>query len=108
MEPRRAWGTPLWLTIHVMALSAPYTLTADDRAYYELFYTQDVPNSIPCADCRAHYRTHLARLPLGPRLGSRQSLFEWTVDLHNRVNASLGKPTYTYEQALGLFGQTEP
>jgi hypothetical protein len=42
-------------------------------------------------------------MPLTPHLDRRDDLFKWTVQLHNEVNASLGKPRVTEAEALLFY-----
>ncbi len=37
------------------------------------------------------------------RLENRDSIIRWTVDLHNRVNNSLGKREWTYDEAVNAY-----
>ena len=53
--------------------------------------------------CREHYQTHLQRYPLTPHLDKRDDLFKWTVQLHNEVNDSIGKPRVTEAEALYFY-----
>lgn len=49
---------------------------------------------MPCQLCRYEYDQSIADL------GENSDLFRWSVDFHNKVNAKLGKPVVTYEEAL--------
>jgi hypothetical protein len=42
-------------------------------------------------------------MPLTPHLDRREDLFKWTVQLHNEVNASLGKPRVTEAESLVFY-----
>ena len=42
-------------------------------------------------------------MPITPHLDSKQALFKWTVDLHNSVNVTQGKPKWTVEEALAYI-----
>ena len=47
----------------------------------------------PCEHCAEDLRADLAAAP--PRAGSRAELSVWMCELHNRVNAKLGKPLWS-------------
>lgn len=58
---------------------------------------------IPCPVCREHYKKHLQKLPLSPHLDRRDDLFRWTVELHNEVNATLGKPRISEVESINFY-----
>ncbi len=89
--PPTAWGPSLWRAIHLVALGCPRELDAAAAAEYRAFFTH-LPGVLPCASCAANYRRHLLELPIEPYLASGEKLFEWTVRLHNVVNAELRRP----------------
>ena len=46
---------------------------------------------LPCKECQQHYDAFSVRHPPGD-LQTRTQAFDWLIDLHNDVNARLGKP----------------
>ncbi len=46
---------------------------------------------------------NLQKLPITPHLDRRDDLFKWTVELHNIVNDSLGKPRVSELEALMFY-----
>jgi hypothetical protein len=103
------WGPFFWMTIHIVALGYPAEPTyTEKRAAKEFF--ESIGHLLPCPTCRDHYKTHIAAMPITPHLDRRDDLFKWTVDLHNAVNRSLQKPTWTQEEVLAYLdrlGRTE-
>jgi FAD-linked sulfhydryl oxidase len=84
----------MWFMFHVVAATYPVKPTTEDRTRYAAFYAS-LQHVLPCEGCRKGYQTILASDPtrFSPRImDSRYALFKWTVDVHNRVNAKLGKP----------------
>lgn len=102
--PPSAWGPQLWRAIHLVALGCPATLDARTADAYRSFFA-GLADVIPCPTCAANYRRHLLELPVEPYLteGRGDRLFEWTVRLHNLVNAELqrpgSRPDWTPDQA---------
>ena len=45
----------------------------------------------------------MAKLPITASIDSRTDLFRWTVDLHNEVNAMLGKRKYTETEVIQFY-----
>ena len=93
------WGPPFWFTIHITALAYPTKPSyADKKAAKEFF--ESLPFLLPCGVCKEHLKVHLRKHPLTPHLDRRDDLFKYTVMLHNEVNVSLNKPTFTEIEAL--------
>ena len=110
MDPT-VWGPKLWFVIHTFALNYPDNPTYEDKRVMEEFFN-NLKYSIPCNKCRVHYRQRLQRDPIINYLDNRQSLFKYTIDLHNQVNKSLGKKIYSYEEVnnyyLNLYNSGQP
>ncbi len=84
-ESLAAKGRELWSELHT-------SLTIDTLAEWE----RRIP-SFGCT-CRKFYDEWKASNPPSAAL-----FFKWTVDLHNAVNAKLGKIVVTYEEARRLW-----
>lgn len=90
------WGPHMWFMFHLVAATYPAAPTAADKANYAAFY-KSLRHVLPCVGCQQGYATIIGSEPtkLGARtFGTRDALFKWTVDVHNRVNAKLGKPVH--------------
>jgi hypothetical protein len=88
----KLWGKEGWRFIHFVAV----TYQPSKKEEYLKFF-QNLPEILPCPVCGEHFKENMAKLP--PRMDSNQTLFEWTVDMHNLVNKENGKKIYTYDQA---------
>ncbi len=96
------WGPFFWMTIHIIALSYPTDPSyAEKKAAKDFF--ESLGHLLPCPTCREHYKQHITTLPITPHLDSRTDLFKWTVTLHNTVNKSLNKPTWTEQELLAYI-----
>jgi hypothetical protein len=79
--------------MHTAALTYPDDPDEDDKRRFFAFY-RSLAHVLPCGGCRTGYAYLLA----GPHpltadvLAGRDALFKWTVDVHNAVNAKVGKP----------------
>lgn len=100
--PPSVWGPFFWHTIHITALGYPKDPSYSDKKAAKEFY-ESLAQLLPCPICREHYATHLQKMPLTPHLDRREDLFKWTVQLHNEVNASLGKPRVTEAESLVFY-----
>ena len=92
----------LWKSIHHIALGYPDNPTELDRRNYSNYY-MNFEHVLPCAECRNHYKRHIQKMPIEESLGSKKDIFRWTVDLHNVVNKSLGKPLVSFDDAWLLY-----
>lgn len=102
MHPR-IWGRDMWSSIHFVALGYPAREPSDDVKLSYQTYFHILGAVLPCVRCSLHYKDHLTAYPVGPSLVGRSELFRWTVDLHNAVNASVGRDGWTYEQAYAKY-----
>jgi hypothetical protein len=101
MDPE-IWGPKLWFVIHTFALNYPDNPSYEDKRVMEEFFN-NLKYSIPCNKCKVHYRQRLERDPIINYLDNKQSLFKYTIDLHNQVNKSLGKRIYSYDEVVELY-----
>lgn len=108
--PPSVWGPFFWHTIHIVALGYPTSPTYSQKRAAKEFY-ESLRFLIPCPVCREHYTKHLEKMPISPHLDRRDDLFRWTVNVHNEVNALLGKPRMIesavlyYYKRIGAIGK---
>jgi hypothetical protein len=96
------WGPPFWRTIHFVALGYPRRPTREDAAAYRAFF-EGIGSVIPCKVCAVHYSTNIKRMPVANAIGSPESLFQWTVAMHNLVNTQQGKPVLSPDVARAML-----
>ena len=77
------------MTLHIACLGCQ-----DYKALSE--FVEGYVYVIPCLSCREHFEQVLVENPV-PEAGD---FFKWSVDVHNIVNRQLGKPEFSYEDAL--------
>jgi len=87
--PPTKWGPHFWMTLHIACLGCQ-----DYKALSE--FVEGYIYIIPCLTCREHFEKVLVENPV-PEAGD---FFKWSVDVHNIVNKRLGKPEFSYEEAL--------
>jgi hypothetical protein len=61
-----------------------------------------IPNA---CECRSGYQQILKELP--PDFSSPEAFFAWGVALHNAVNAKLGKPQITIDEAYSIWRKSD-
>jgi len=101
------WGPHFWYILHIISFDYPLRPTEYDKRVYHDFYTS-LKDIIPCETCRKHYRTHINKYPLTPHLDSRDTLVKWVIQVHNFVNASLGKPILSIPEVMDIYANLKP
>ena len=87
--PPTKWGPHFWMALHIACLGCQdYKIIAG--------FVEGYKAVIPCLSCRLHFDSVLTENPV-PETGD---FFQWSVDVHNIVNKRLGKPEFSYEEAL--------
>ena len=98
------WGSNLWRYMHYAAINYPKNPTNDQIQEMENWLCS-LAGTIPCKNCSKHYRGYIEKSK--PRLhdicSNKDSLFNFLVDLHNKVNVRTGKPEISYEEARNLY-----
>lgn len=103
------WGPRAWGFLHAISFSYPKSspsLVEREAAYRFLVSMGEL---LPCEKCREHYKAHINDPKGGitdsssKHLAGADSLSRWTVELHNGVNARLGKPRMEYKEVLPLY-----
>ena len=97
MEPS-TWGPHVWSAIHLICLGAPVLLPDAEQEHYQKFFNY-LALVIPCTTCRQHLKENMRHISIAKYLSGRDKLFEWSVLIHNRVNASLGEREWTLDEA---------
>ena len=101
---KEIWGNNLWTYLHYSAMNYPDQPSAQE--------VEDMKNwlcalstTIPCAECKKHYRGYIekSKPQLDNICSNKDNLFRFLFELHNKVNARLGKPVLTYEQAVKMY-----
>lgn len=101
MDPT-VWGPKLWFVIHTVALNFPDNPTYEIIRQHEDFFN-NLKYIIPCDKCRLHYTQRLDKNPVTKYLKDSNTLFKYTIDLHNEVNKSLDKKIYSYDEVVDIY-----
>lgn len=97
------WGKHFWYTIHFIALDYPEKPNNEDKRDFQTFF-ENLHKVIPCYKCSVNYVKHLKERPLEQSdLENNETLFRWTVDIHNIVNKELKKRQMSYDDAWKLY-----
>jgi len=88
--PPQIWGPIFWSTLHIASLSYSDKPTERQKKNIIAFY-ESLVDVLPCPICRKHYEVNLEEMPLKEAVESRMGLIQWVFEMHNRINAQLGK-----------------
>jgi hypothetical protein len=92
------WGPSAWKFLHAITFAYPEEPSEEHKeAVKQLFHSLKL--LLPCGDCCSHYCHSVDADRIEPHLKSRETLSKWLHEFHNKVNARLNKPQYSYEQA---------
>lgn len=100
------WGKYFWKVMHITALGYPDNPSEDDKQVYRRFF-ETIGQVLPCKKCSKNYASHFENVPITKFLDGPESLFKWTVYLHNIVNKELGKPQWSIEFAESHYKAEE-
>ena len=99
-EHKDSWGPAAWTFLHYAAFFYPDKPSPDEQKNAKR-YVSSLPGMLPCPECNAHATAYINANP--PDLSARTSFSKWTVAFHNVVNSRLGKPRWSYQQALEFY-----
>lgn len=99
MNPEK-WGYHGWHFIHNIALGYDETFSYQKKKNYIIFFDV-ISDVIPCEKCSKHYKEYILKNP--PNIKNKDSLFKWTVDIHNNVNKILNKDQISYDKAYNIW-----
>jgi hypothetical protein len=91
-------GPCAWTTLHASAFGMPDVLTEEQRQAMAAM-VNGMTITFPCPECRSHLKKHLNKHPVEPHTMTRDTIFDFTVSLHNIVNKMLGKSVVSTEFA---------
>lgn len=95
------WGPTMWRALHSVSFTP-------NRGGHLKFF-EAVPDALPCPSCGEHLKEIYKKYPID--VSSVKACSQWLWQVHDEVNASLGKSrAYTYEDLVRDFtiGVPEP
>jgi hypothetical protein len=99
-----SWGPPFWYTLHNGAYHYPEHAGPLHAERMKNFII-GIPIMVPCVTCKEHATAFIEknRNKLNDICSSRDSLFKFFVDFHNKVNERYKKPILSYEEAYSIY-----
>lgn len=88
-------GPAVWKSLHT------YALSWDGNVDAHTAFIEDTTKQIACGECKQFWLNYKKETP--PPTDSKENFFAWTVELHNKVNIKLSKPTMELADAIELY-----
>jgi len=98
----KVWGQYLWRLLHSITYSYDPKMSDELKGKYIRFF-HVLKDFIPCPVCRQHYTERCTRNPPEKNMKTTDELVSWMSNLHNEVNAGLGKPLVSRKQADAFY-----
>ena len=96
------WGSSMWFSLHTITMDYPNFPNSEEKYYYKTFF-ESLQNVIPCTVCKKNYIRHLKEHPIDNHLNTRKELVYWLIDMHNMVNAEIGKKQMSYDAVIQKY-----
>lgn len=96
------WGPHGWIFLHSITMTYPKIPNEIDKQRYKNFFV-NLQNLLPCEKCKEHYKQNLISTPIDNHLDCRKSLVEWLIEIHNKVNESLGKKRLSFDEVMTYY-----
>jgi len=96
------WGPHAWAFIHLMILAEKEPFDKGRLPFYHNYF-ELLTQLLPCEKCRLHLQDNLKKLKPLSEIQTKEDLFAWSVELHNLVNESHGKPRYPFEEMYNYW-----
>ena len=93
------WGEHLWAYIHTLCIVYGLAKDVEQQSQKVIKILYNIPSIMPCEFCADHLRKLMKDYPPDNCLKAME-LFQWSVELHNKVNQFLGKKLFSIDEAL--------
>lgn len=98
----KVWGQYLWRLLHTITYTYEPKMSDEMKGKYIRFF-HVLKDFIPCPICRNHYTERIGKNPPEKNMKTKDELVLWLNNLHNEVNAGLGKPLISKRYADSYY-----
>ena len=100
----KLWGPHLWYYLHFSAANYPENPSSEQISSMKDWLC-NLHVTIPCTNCSQHYQAYIENNKpyLKDICSNKTKLFNFLVDIHNKVNKRNGKPELSYDQARAIY-----
>jgi len=106
------WGPPGWVFLHSVTMGYPDKINPRKKEHIQrkkstAKFFELIGDVLPCKYCRQSYKKFFKELPIKNFLNSREELFRWLYEIHNKVNHKLGVPACDIPSFEKIYAQYE-
>ncbi len=95
------FGPDFWSVLEELAVGYPERADAEMQLSMKQTLA-GIAKHFPCIECSRHFTPHVAKMEPKDLYG-RMGLTSWIINTHNTVNKRLGKPVYSFPEAMKLI-----
>lgn len=96
------WGPSAWAFIHLTAIAEPDNFDRARLVFYKQFFVL-LQELLPCERCRIHLKQNMSKLKDIEKVRTKRELFDWTTDIHNKVNEITKKQILSSDDAFDYW-----
>jgi len=96
------WGPSTWAFIHLTAIAEPDNFDRTRLVFYKQLFLL-LQELLPCERCRIHLKQNISKLKDIEKVKTKRELFDWTTDIHNKVNEITKKPILSNDDAFDYW-----
>jgi len=96
------WGPSTWAFIHLTAIAEPDNFDMSRLVFYKQLFVL-LQELLPCERCRIHLKKNMSKLKDIEKIRTKRELFDWTTDIHNKVNEITQKPILSSDDAYDYW-----
>jgi len=96
------WGPSAWAFIHLTAIAEPDNFDRARLVFYKQFFVL-LQELLPCERCRIHLKQNMSKLKDIEKIQTKRELFDWTTDIHNKVNEITKKQILSSDEAFDYW-----
>jgi hypothetical protein len=96
------WGPSAWAFIHLTAIAEPDNFDRARLVFYKQFFVL-LQELLPCERCRIHLKQNMSKLKDIEKIQTKRELFDWTTDIHNKVNEITKKQKLSSDDAFDYW-----
>lgn len=99
----KVWGPFGWYFLHSISYYSLFNQLNPKEIEGVKLLIISLTNLIPCPECRKHFNQKFKKINIDNLINNPNYLINWIIDIHNEVNKSNKKPTYSRNQVDKLY-----
>jgi hypothetical protein len=97
------WGNSAWTFLHYITFNYPINPSDNEKKNYKKLF-KNLKYTLPCDECKIHYKKMIKFFPIDIYLENRWSLIWWLFTIHSIINERLYKKiVYDFNDLLKIY-----